>query len=252
MTRAWEDARTVMRANDVSTVPRRVGHRWLVGPVAVLLLGAGIAVSQTYDAPSPAGAAPTPAVASSAQQALAALPVKGRAPKTGYARARFGKGWDDDVDVEFGHNRCSTREDVLRRDLVGVTLNPDGCRVMSGILVDRYTGTTVPFVRGQRTSSKVQIDHVVALADAWQKGAQQWSSTRRRDFANDPRNLQAVEGDVNQRKGAGDAATWLPPDKSYRCTYVARQIDVKRVYGLWVTAAERDAMSRVLSGCGSR
>ena len=89
----------------------------------------------------------------------------------------------------------------------------------------------------------------MALADAWQTGAQQITADQRRSLANDPLNLQAVEGPVNQAKGAGDATTWLPPDKSYRCTYVARQIGVKARYGLWVKVAERDAMVDVLAGC---
>ncbi|MDH3009023.1 MULTISPECIES: HNH endonuclease family protein [Gordonia] len=191
----------------------------------------------------------TPAPVNRAHADLDSLAVKGRAPKTGYSRSEFGSAWDDAVDVEFGRNGCRTREDILRRDLVDVTLHADGCRVLSGTLVDAYSGTTLPFTRGQDTSALVQIDHVVALSDAWQKGAAQWDARRRLEFANDPRNLQAVDGTVNQRKGAGDAATWLPPNKAYRCTYVSRQIEVKKAYGLWVTAAERDAMSRVLSDC---
>ena len=182
---------------------------------------------------------------------LAALPVKGRAPMTGYDRALFGQAWSDDVDVEGGHNGCDTRNDILRRDLTDLVIKPNtnGCVALSGTLFDEYTGDTVPFLRGQTTSDDVQIDHVVALADAWQKGAQQLTIERRRDLANDPVNLQAVEGPVNQSKGSGDAATWLPPEKSYRCTYVARQITVKSTYGLWVTQAEHDAMAGVLAEC---
>ncbi|WP_244971621.1 HNH endonuclease family protein [Gordonia rubripertincta] len=204
--------------------------------------------SLPFSTPSP-GNQPTPAPVDRALVDLDSLPVKGRAPKTGYSRSEFGTAWDDAVDVQFGRNGCRTREDILRRDLVDVTLHADGCRVISGTLVDAYSGTTLPFTRGQDTSALVQIDHVVALSDAWQKGAAQWDARRRLAFANDPRNLQAVDGTVNQRKGAGDAATWLPPNTAYRCTYVSRQIEVKKAYGLWVTAAERDAMSRVLSDC---
>ena len=98
----------------------------------------------------------------------------------------------------------------------------------------------------------MQIDHVVALGDAWQKGAQQWSPGKRLALANDPLNLLAVSGPVNQRKGDGDTATWLPPDTSYRCAYVARQVAVKVKYGLWVTSAESTAMSRVLATCASQ
>ena len=183
---------------------------------------------------------------------LNGLMIKGRAPKTGYDRAAFGERWTDDVWVPGGHNGCDTRNDILRRDLVDVVIKPgsNGCTVLSGILNDPYTGSTVGFQRGPGTSDDVQVDHVVALSDAWQKGAQGWDPLRRRDFANDPLNLQATIGWVNQEKGDSDAASWLPPNKSYRCTFVSRIIDVKFGYGLWVTPAERDALARILDGCG--
>ncbi|MEP9395106.1 MULTISPECIES: HNH endonuclease family protein [Gordonia] len=251
--------------------------------LAVVLVGtSGTPDSETAANPSASGAATTPSTTSSAQSGsspqpesstppssaplsrtaspqlvtawtqLQTLPVKGRAPKTGYSREQFGQSWTDDVNVDDGHNGCDTRNDILRRDLDDVVLKPgtNGCVVASGTLHDPYTGTSVPFIRGTTTSSEVQIDHVVALADAWQKGAQQLTPERRADFANDPRNLQATIGRVNQQKSAGDAATWLPPDTAYRCTYAARQIEVKAAYDLWVTAAERDALERILRGCG--
>ena len=177
---------------------------------------------------------------------LGTLPVKGRAPKTGYSRDQFGPAWSD-VD----HNGCDTRNDMLRRDLTAVALRPGtrDCVVLSGVLADPYTAAAINFLRGNATSTAVQIDHVVALSDAWQKGAQQLSPAQRLSFANDPLNLLAVDGPANQSKSDGDAATWLPPNKSYRCNYVARQISVKSSYGLWVTQAEHDAMARVLSNC---
>ncbi|WP_082552881.1 DUF1524 domain-containing protein [Phycicoccus sp. Root101] len=177
---------------------------------------------------------------------LATLPVKGRAPRTGYDRDRFGQAWAD-VD----RNGCDTRNDILRRDLTRFTLKAgtNGCLVLAGTLADPYTGTAIDFVRGRGTSNAVQIDHVVALSDAWQKGAQQWSTAKRTAFANDPLNLLAVDGPTNAGKGDGDAATWLPPRKAGRCSYVARQVAVKHRYGLWVTAAERDAVIRVLRAC---
>ena len=201
--------------------------------------------------PAPPPVAADPA-AGDTLAALETLQVKGRAPKTGYERSLFGETWTDDVFVADGHNGCDTRNDILRRDLIDVVFKPGtgGCAVLSGILNDPYTGTTVEFQRGYDTSSQVQIDHLVALSDAWQKGAQQWDELARRNFANDPRNLQATLGWVNQQKGDGDAATWLPPNTAYRCTFVARIVEVKAAYGLWVTQAERDAIGRVLSECG--
>jgi Protein of unknown function (DUF1524)/Excalibur calcium-binding domain len=121
--------------------------------------------------------------------------------------------------------------------------------VLTGRLADPYTGTVIAFTRGQRTSDDVQIDHVVALSDAWQKGAQGWDADGRTTFANDPLNLLAVDGPLNMQKGDGDAATWLPPNTSYRCAYVARQVAVKVSYALWMTQAEKNAIATVLSTC---
>jgi hypothetical protein len=178
--------------------------------------------------------------------ALEALDVKGRAPKTGYDRDQFGPAWAD-----TDHNGCDTRNDILARDLQSEAFKPGtgDCVVTTGVLDDPYTATRVHFLRGQDTSTEVQIDHVVALSDAWQKGAQRLGATERTAFANDPLNLLAVDGPANMQKSDSDAASWLPGNKSFRCDYVARQIAVKANYDLWVTAAEKDAMARVLSGC---
>ncbi|MGI4895112.1 MAG: excalibur calcium-binding domain-containing protein, partial [Janthinobacterium lividum] len=98
-------------------------------------------------------------------------------------------------------------------------------------------------------SNAVQVDHVVALSDAWQKGAQGWDEAKRVAFANDPLELLAVDGPLNAQKGDGDAATWLPPNGTFRCTYVARQVAIKATWGLWLTSAEKDAMAGILTGC---
>ncbi|QGU06077.1 Excalibur calcium-binding domain protein [Corynebacterium occultum] len=184
--------------------------------------------------------------AGTAAAALENLAVKGRAPKTGYERELFGPAWAD-VD----HNGCDTRNDILARDLENETFRPgtQDCVVLTGLLADPFTATEIHFQRGQDTSTAVQIDHVVALSDAWQKGAQQLDEEQRRQFANDPLNLLAVDGPSNSQKGDGDAATWLPPNRAFRCDYVSRQIAVKARYQLWITAAEKDAMSTVLGNC---
>lgn len=178
---------------------------------------------------------------SEAVVALEELEVKGRAPKTGYSREQFGDGWASE-------NGCDTRNIILHRDLREIEVNGD-CQVESGVLNDPYTGQTIQFQRGSSTSDDVQIDHVVALSDAWQKGAQQLSYEERVELANDPLELLAADGPSNQQKGAGDAATWLPPHKPFRCQYVARQIAVKKKYSLWVTQAEKEAIARVLGTC---
>ncbi len=180
----------------------------------------------------------------SAQRALASLKVKGRASKTGYARAEYGRAWAD-VD----QNGCDTRNDILRRDLSAITAATDRCIVLTGVLADPYQRATVTFQRGPGTSADVQIDHVVALADAWVKGAQGLTKTARTRFANDPLNLLATTSAMNAKKKSADAATWLPPRKDVRCDYVARQIAVKRIYQLWVTRAEHKAMAAILARC---
>ncbi|WP_370633165.1 DUF1524 domain-containing protein [Pseudarthrobacter sp. L1SW] len=226
-------------------MPKR-STRWtaavVLAAVLALLAGGAPAAADTL------GSSTTPAAEPAAVEAadlLATLPVKGRAPKTGYERALFGPTWAD-VD----RNGCDTRNDILRRDLTDITHTSSvPCTVKTGILADPYTGTTISFIRGTTTSSAVQIDHVVALSDAWQKGAQQLTTEQRTAFANDPLNLQATDGPTNQQKGDGDAATWLPPSKGFRCEYVARQVSVKARYSLWVTQAEHDAIAVILAGC---
>ena len=185
-----------------------------------------------------------PAGASEDQRALTVLgklEVKGRAPKTGYTRSQFGNGW-----TSIGG--CDTRNTILARDLDNFQTN-QLCQVVSGDLSDPYTGEQIKFIRGPETSQDVQIDHVVALSNAWQTGAQQLDESARIDLANDPLNLLAVKGSANQTKSDGDTATWLPANKSFRCQYVARQIAVKFKYQLWVVPPEKAAMERVLESC---
>ncbi|MFF5211859.1 HNH endonuclease family protein [Streptosporangium sp. NPDC000396] len=218
-----------------------LGRGAVVATIAFTLAGCGL-VGQGSGGSAVGGGKSSAA----ALKELDRLQVKGRAPMTGFDRERFGPAWSD-VD----HNGCDTRNDILRRDLKDETFKrgTKDCIVLSGTLDDPYSGRIIKFERGQKTSMAVQIDHVVALADAWQKGAQQWPEGKRKELANDPLNLLAVDGPLNSQKGAGDAATWLPPRRTYRCAYVSRQIDVKVKYGLWVTSAEKDAMRTVLASC---
>jgi len=183
------------------------------------------------------------AAAPTVTDVIATLAVKGRAPKTGYTREQFGTAWKD-VDG----NSCDTRNDILKRDLVAQVFK-DRCIITSGTLPDPYSGENIDFVRGVGTSNAVQIDHVVALSNAWQTGAFKLTVEKRTAFANDPLNLLAVKGVLNSQKGDGDAATWLPPKKSYRCAYVARQVAVKAKYGLWLTSPEKAAIQKIITTC---
>lgn len=236
----------------VRVVLPAVGRFLVSGLLSLLLLvGAPAPTAVTWSMGS--GAASTVRTTSTltrtstkATTALARLTVKGKAAKTGYARSEFGAAWAD-VD----RNGCDQRNDMLRRDLRSVTLKAGthGCVVLKGTLVSAYTNQTISFTRGAKTSSEVQIDHMVALENAWVSGANRWSAAKRKLFANDPLNLEAVDGTSNSQKGSSEASAWLPRNKAYRCTYVARQISVKAKYSLSVTSAEKAAMGRVLKAC---
>ena len=170
------------------------------------------------------------------------LAVKGRAAKTGYTREQFPH-WSD-----LNRNGCDTRNEILERDLTTVIfkVGTKDCKVITGSLLDPYSGKVISF---SSTKSTVDIDHVVALSNAWQTGAAYFDKSKREAIANDPLNLLAVDYSLNRQKGDGDAATWLPPLKSYRCDYVARQVAVKAKYALWVTAPEKDAIVKILEKC---
>ena len=173
---------------------------------------------------------------------LNSLEVKGRAPKTGYSRAQFPH-WSD-----LDRNGCDARNDILKRDLTEVVfkVGTRDCKVLSGVLLDPFSNKVLTFTS---VKSAVDIDHLVALSNAWQTGAAYFDRNTRSQIANDPVNLVAVDAKLNRQKGDGDAATWLPPNKAFRCEYVSRQVSVKAKYSLWVTPPEKDAILRVLSNC---
>ncbi|MGF7236395.1 MAG: HNH endonuclease family protein [Frankia sp.] len=253
----------------MSTVRTRIGLRSRTGPGAVGILvtavttvtlglagcslpstgaagSAGSAgVGTSADAAGGSTGGSGTAVAGTALAALATVKVAKAGSLSGYTREKFGQAWAD-VD----HNGCDTRDDVLKRDLTKTTFRTTGghrCVVLSGVLADPYTAKQIHFTKAAAT--KVQIDHVVPLADAWRTGASGWSTVRRTALANDPGNLLAVDGSSNESKGDSDASEWLPPNHSYRCAYVARQVGIKAKYHLTVTPAERDAIRAVLSTC---
>jgi len=184
-----------------------------------------------------------PEASSPALAALSSVEIKGRAPKTGYARDLFASDWDYS-------NGCDMRNKILRRDFIEFVLRTgSSCIVETGVLQDPYTGEAISFQRGVSTSSDVQIDHVVSISDAWQKGAQQLTSDQRYALYNDPLNLLAVSGPANSQKSDSDAASWLPSNKAFRCSFVARQVAVKLSYNLWMTQAEFDTISNILGTC---
>lgn len=191
------------------------------------------------------GGAETPSPETAKAQ-LSGLAVKG---KSGDRYDPDAFHWKADVDK----NGCDTRNDSLRRDLTDITFKQgtNGCKVATGTLLNPYSGDTIQAATPDTLAKEIQIEHMVARKDACNTGActPSWDDEKRTAFANDPLNLTAVSSKDNQAKSDSNAAEWLPPDKSYRCTYISRQIAVKAKYGLWVTQPEHDAMSRVLDSC---
>ena len=176
---------------------------------------------------------------------LEQLAIKGRAPKTGYSRDEFYSDWPK-------ISGCSLRQIIIKREVGdSAILSDDNCTVIAGTFVEPYTGKTLEFTEKSQFTKGIQIDHVVALSDAWQKGAQQLTKDERYQLATDPLNLIAADSSANQQKSDGDAATWLPSNKTFRCQYVARQVSVKYKYSLWVTQAEHDAIQNILTACPS-
>lgn len=176
----------------------------------------------------------------------------------GYDRERYFGGW-----ASNGCGSATTRDTILARDLKDAVKNPR-CQVTSGTLSDPYTGRTIQFRRGRNTSSAVQIDHVVALLDAWESGARDWDQAKRVEYANSPDVLLASDGPANMAKGSGldvngtalyrpqnsgAPDVWMPDNKAYRCDYMAKRATIKSKWGLTMTPREKQQTVSVLSQC---
>ncbi|GAB3252252.1 HNH endonuclease family protein [Arthrobacter pigmenti] len=216
--------------------------------LALALAGCGYLPAETAPTAEPPPSQATAAVSpAESLNLLDTIAIKGRAPETGYDRDNFGSGWTD-----TNNNDCETRQDILARDLVNVEYEgAEKCEVASGVLpYGPYTGEkNIKFDADGGYDLGLDAEHIVALGDAWQKGAQQWTETRREQFANDPANLIMVDPSLNRAKGDADAATWLPPNKAYRCTYATKQTAIKAEYELWMTEAEHAKISDILRAC---
>lgn len=175
--------------------------------------------------------------------------TKGRGPKTGYDRDEFGYAWMDSAPggIPFSRNGCDTRNDLLQRDGEDVRFRSGSdCVVVSMTLVDPYTGKEIDWVKSRATA--VQIDHVMPLSYDWQMGASRWDKGKREDIANDPLNLIPVDGPTNGSKSDSGPASWLPPNKGIRCSYVVRFAQVSLKYELPVTKADKEMMLRQCGG----
>lgn len=197
-------------------------------------------------APAATAAAPEPSALQSTAAALDVIDESTEIPP--YRRADFGDGW---VDVD--RNGCSTRQDILQRDLEGEVLADDGCTVLTGTLpVDPYTGATIEFAHDRigGDSQAVQIDHVISLSAAHRGGAWAWSSDERVAFANDPATLLAVDGPTNSAKSDRGPSDWMPEDPGFWCEYAARYTTIAADYALAVSSEDKRMLVDVLEACG--
>lgn len=169
------------------------------------------------------------------------LVERGRSASTNYSRDAFGSAWKD-VD----RNGCDTRNDILGRDFTTAIFKAgtNGCKVIGGTWTDPYSNESYTFTE---QPSGAQIDHVVALSNAWQMGADLWTDEKRTEFANDPINLLVTVASLNAQKSDSNAASWLPPYKPGRCDFIARQVAVKTKWELFVTTSEKTTMVGILS-----
>lgn len=172
---------------------------------------------------------------------FAALAVVGEPTRVGYERGLFDH-WED-----INGSGCDARQDTLARQAIGFPQVDvfDRCVIVEGDWYSVYDD-----VIHSGSPSELDIDHVVSLAEAWDSGASTWSSSQRRQFANDPANLLAVTASSNRSKSDRDAAEWLPPATSSWCLTASITVEVKYAYGLNIDSAERAALAEMLNTCG--
>lgn len=214
-------------------MPRFYARRQLsVAAAATALLSA----AALFSAPTASAALPTPVSGATARSYLASLTVATE-DRTGYNRDLFPH-WSTQSGA------CNTREVILKRDGTNV-VQDSSCAATSGSWYSPYDGAT------WSAASDVDIDHLVPLAEAWDSGADSWTTSRRQSFANDVTRPQliAVTDNVNQAKGDQDPATWMPSRTTYRCTYVRAWVQVKYYYDLAVDPAEKSALQNHLASC---
>jgi hypothetical protein len=158
--------------------------------------------------------------------------------QVGYDRTLFDHWRDIDGDG------CDSRDQVLKRDSISLPqVDPIDCNVVAGDWISPYDGAR------WSNPSDIDIDHVVALKEAWDSGAWAWSAAQRKAFANDTsdsRTLLAVTDSVNQSKSDKDPSNWLPPLQSYTCTYLGNWIAVKVRWNLSMDSSEFGRIKNLL------
>jgi hypothetical protein len=234
---------------------RRSPLIWLAVIAALSVIVAVQVMSATGEPDRMLARADVPTVAPGTDVLDGLVIVPQRARGYDYRRAAFGDAWDDNNSAPGGHNGCDTRDDILDRDLVEKTyVSTKRCpqAVATGVLHDPYTSATIAFTRGAKVGAAVQIDHLVPLAYAWDMGARNWPDDMRLRFANDPANLLAVAGQVNQDKGDQGPGAWMPPNHAFWCQYAMQFTAVLRGYSLPVDQASADELRQAAATCPTR
>lgn len=193
-------------------------------------------VARTIERTPSTTVAPKGGVGRTVSAAVAGVRIAKERP-AGYKRSLFVHWTDDDG------NGCSAREDVLiAESLTPAQVDAFGCKVVAGDWYSPYDG------RMHTDPANLDIDHVVALKEAWDSGAHSWTSARRRAFANDlsdARSLIAVTSSVNRSKGDKDPSNWMPPNRKDWCRYLADWVAVKSRWGLTMDQSEHARISKI-------
>lgn len=220
----------LVQTPNVSAVLRRLATAVLAGLLGITGLAACGPIDESLGQPGPFDSGEVSAE-------LDGLTVAGWASMTGYSRDRFPT-WDSQG------QGCDTRDRVLQRDGRNVVTGDD-CKILNGAWTSAYDGEQVD------DPSKLDIDHVVPLADAWRTGAAAWTDEKREAFANDLTRPQlvAVSASSNRSKGDQDPSQWRPPRHDYWCTYAESWVTVKAYWHLSVTTDEKAALVELLGTC---
>ncbi len=159
-----------------------------------------------------------------------------------YSRDSLPTDWKD-----LDGNGCNTREDILKKYTSEYTGRFDGCKIKSGKFYDYYNGKFLRYDKSVDTGGGIQIDHIVAIGNAWISGGYKWGKDEWISYINDEEVLIPTSSKTNREKSDKDITEWKPANNSYLCTYAEKQVEIKDKYKLTVTEKEKAELKSILN-----
>lgn len=191
---------------------------------------------------APSYASAKPATYASTTDAIKVLKVTTEV-RTGYVRTKF-KHW---ITISrAGQVGCDSRKSVIIDEALVKPTIEKGCVLTGGKWLSIYDNVEIT------DAGKLDVDHMVPLAEAWDSGASAWTDLKRQQYANDmtdPRHLIAVTGSSNRSKSDQDPADWVPTNKTYLCDYIANWVSIKVRWSLTVDQKELDTLKKDSASC---